>query len=199
MKLYYTKGTCAIAPHVALREAGAAFDLVAVDLREKKLPDGSDFLAINPRGYVPLLERDDGLRISECAAILQYVADQHPGSGLAPAAGTDERIRLQEWLGFVGGELHKGLPQLFLPYIPEEMRPVARSRVTIRMKFLDRALEGQQWLMGDTFTVADAYCGGILNWAKPAKYDLSEHPNVAAYYDRFRARDAVKAAHAAEG
>ncbi len=199
MKLYYAKGTCSFAPHVALREAGAAFDLLAVDLREKKLGDGSDYLAINPRGYVPLLERDDGQRLAECAVIVQYVADQNPESGLAPPAGTDDRYRLQEWLSFVGGELHKGLPPLFLPTIPEAMRPVARARLNLRMKFLDQALEGRKWLMGEDFTVADAYCGAILNWTVPAKYDLSEHPNVAAYYDRFCARDAVKAARAAEG
>ena len=199
MKLYYTKGSCSFAPHVALRETGAAFDLLAVDLREKKLADGGDYLAINPRGYVPLLEREDGQRLAECAAILQYVADRNPDSGLAPPAGTDERYRLQEWLSFVGGELHKGLPPLFLPTIPEAMRPVARARLNLRLNFLNQALEGRQWLMGDGFTVADAYCGGILNWTRPAKYDLSEHPNVAAYYDRFRARDSVKAAHAAEG
>ena len=199
MKLYYTKGSCSFVPHVALREVGADFDLISVDLREKKLADGSDFLAVNPKGYVPMLERDDGKRIAECAAILQYVADQNPASGLAPEAGTDERYELQEWLSFVGGELHKGLPPLFMPYIPEEMRPVARARLTVRMDFLNQALAGKEWLMNDGFTVADAYCGGILNWTERAEYGLSEHPNVEAYYDRFCARDSVKAARDAEG
>lgn len=199
MKLYYTKGTCSFVPHVTLREAGADFDLIAVNLGEKTLPDGSDYAAINPRGYVPLLERDDGQTLAECAAIIQYVADQHPDSGLAPAPGSDDRYRLQEWLSFVGAELHKSLPQLFLPYIPDDMKPVARQRVATRLAFLDQALAGKQWLMGDTFTVADAYCGGMLNWTKPGQVDLGDHPNVAAYYERYCDRDSVKQAHAAEG
>ncbi len=199
MKLYYTKGTCSIAPHVALREAGADFEPIEVDLREKKLADGSDYLAINPKGYVPLLVRDDGRTLSECSVILQYIADKHPASRLAPAPGSDDRYRLQEWLGFVGSELHKGFPNLYLPTIPDEMRPVARARLTVRLNFLDRALEGKPWLMGETYTVADAYCGGILHWTRPANYDLAQHPNVADYFRRFCDREAVKAAHAAEG
>ena len=198
MKLYYTKGSCSFAAHVALREAGAEFELAAVDLREKTLPDGSDYREVNPRGYVPFLERDDGEGLAECAAILQYVADRHPDSGLAPAPGSDGRYRLAEWLSFVGGELHKGLPPLFLPTIPEEMRPVARARLTVRMGFLDQALAGKEWLMGDRYTVADSYCGAILNWTRPAKYDLADHPNVAAYHGRFHDRAAVKEARAAE-
>ena len=198
MKLYYAKGACSIGPHVALREAEADFDLVPVDLRNKALSDGRDYLTINPKGYVPMLERDDGQSLTECAAILQFVADQYPGKALAPAAGTDERYRLQEWLSFVGSELHKGLTQMFLPTIPADMRPVARTRLTARMKYLDQALEGKQWLMGDSYTVADAYCGGVLRWTETAKYDLSDHPNIASYYTRFGERDAVKAAIAAE-
>ena len=198
MKLYYVKGTCSFAPHVGLREAGLDFELASVDLREKTLADGSDYLAINPRGYVPLLERDDGSKLSECAVILQWVGDRAPEAGLIPAAGTDERYRVQEWLSFVGGELHKGLPPIFLPHIPDAMRPIARARVELRLKFLDGALAGREWLTGDTFTVADVYCGAILNWTKPAKYDLGQHPNVADFYERFCARDSVAAAHAAE-
>ncbi len=198
MKLYYAKGTCSFAPHVGLREAGLDFELAAVDLREKTLADGGDYLAVNPRGYVPLLERDDGTRLAECAVILQWIGDRMPESGLAPAAGTEERYQVQEWLSFTGGELHKGLPMLFLPYVPDAMRPVARARLETRLGFLDGALEGREWLMGETFTIADVYCGAILNWSKPAKYDLGQHPNVAAFHERFCARDSVKAAHAAE-
>ena len=198
MKLYYTKGTCSFAPHVGLREAGMDFELAAVNLKEKKLADGSDYLAINPRGYVPLLERDDGQMISECGVILQWIGDQVPASGLVPAAGTDERYRVQEWLSFIGSELHKGLPPLFLPGIPDDMRPIARARLGVRLGFLDESLAGTDWLMGDTFTIDDVYCGAILNWTKPAEYDLGQHPNVAAYYKRFCARDSVKAAHAAQ-
>lgn len=199
MKLYYTRGTCSFAPHVGLREAGLEFDLAAVNLQEKTLADGSDYRTVNPRGYVPLLERDDGRTLSECAVILQWIGDRAPESGLTPAAGTEERYRVQEWLSFVGGELHKGLPPLFLPHIPDAMRPIARARLESRMGFLDGALEGKDWLMGDGFTVADVYCGAILNWTKPAKYDLGQHPNVAGFYERFCARASVGAAHAAEG
>lgn len=199
MKLYYAKGTCSFAPHVGLREAGLEFDLEPVSLQKKTLADGSDYRAVNPRGYVPLLERDDGQTISECAVILQWIGDRVPESGLTPAAGTDARYRVQEWLSFVGSELHKGLPPLFLPYIPDAMRPVARARLELRMGFLDGALEGKDWLTGDRFTVADVYCGAILNWTRPAKYDLGQHPNVAAFHERFCARASVEAAHAAEG
>ena len=199
MKLYYARGSCSFAPHVGLREAGLDFDLASVNLQAKTLADGSDYLAINPRGYVPLLERDDGRTLSECAVILQWIGDQTPDSGLLPAAGTEERYRVQEWLSFVGGELHKGLPPIFLPHIPDAMRPIARARIELRLGFLDQALEGKDWLMGDRFTVADVYCGAILNWTRPAKYDLGRHPNVAAFHERFGARDSVEAARAAEG
>ena len=199
MKLYYAKGTCSFAPHVGLREAGLDFELAPVDLREKTLADGSDYRAVNPRGYVPFLERDDGTTLSECAVILQWAGDRAPDSGLMPAAGSDERYRVQEWLSFVGGELHKGLPPMFLPHIPDAMRPIARARIEQRMGFLDGALKGRDWLMGERFTMADVYCGAILNWTIPAKYDLAQNPNVAGFYERFRARASVKAAHAAEG
>lgn len=198
MKLYYAKGTCSFAPHVGLREAGMDFDLVSVSLQDKKLADGSDYLAVNPRGYVPFLERDNGGNLSECAVILQWIGDQVPDAGLLPAAGTEERYRVQEWLSFVGGELHKGFPPLFLPYIPDEMRPIARARLEVRLGFLDASLEGRDWLMGEEFTVADVYCGAILNWSRPAKFDLGQVPNVAAYYERFCLRDSVREARAAE-
>ena len=198
MKLYYTKGSCSFGPHVALREAGAAFDLVPVNLQEKKLADGSDYKAINPKGYVPFLGLDDGGSVSECNVILQYIADKNPNAGLAPAAGTAERYQLQEWLTFIGSELHKGLPPLFLPNVPDDYRPIARARLTQRLEFFDQALAGTDYLMGDGFSVADAYAVAILNWTKRADYDLSAHPNVKAYYERLCARDSVKAAEAAE-
>ena len=147
---------------------------------------------------MPYIETDDGTGLSECGVILQYLADQHPEKGLIPAAGTSERYKVQDWLSFIGSELHKNLPPIFLPNIPEDYRPVARSRLEIRLNFMNEALEGKQYLMGDDFTVADCYATAILNWAKPAKYDLSAHPNVKAYYERCCARDSVKAANAAE-
>ncbi|NBP72736.1 MAG: glutathione transferase GstA [Alphaproteobacteria bacterium] len=198
MKLYYTKGTCSFGPHMAMRELGIEPELVPVNLMEKKLSDGSDFRAKNPKGYVPFVEADDGTGISECGVILQYLADRHPEKGLIPAAGTSERYVAQDWLSFIGTELHKNLPALFLPYVPDEYRPVARSRLETRLDFLNDALEGKKYLMGDEFSIVDCYATAILNWTKPAKYDLAAHPNVKAYYELCCARDSVKAANAAE-
>tara|TARA_R110000787_G_scaffold62328_5_gene141022 strand:- start:1719 stop:2318 length:600 start_codon:yes stop_codon:yes gene_type:complete len=198
MKLYYTKGTCSFGPHIAMRELGIDVELVPVDLKEKKLGDGTDYKKINPKGYVPFIETDDGKGLSECGTILQYLADRHPKAGLAPANGTAERYELQEWLSFIGSELHKNLPPLFLPTIPDDYRPVARARLAQRLDYMNDALKGKDYLMGDKFSVADAYACAVLNWTRPAKYDLSAHPNVAAYYERLCARDSVKAAQAAE-
>ena len=198
MKLYFTRGACSFGPHLALRELGADFELVPVNLQDRTLADGSDFRAVNPKGYVPYLETDDAGGLSECGVILQYVADRHPDAGLAPPAGSPDRYRLQEWLSFVGTELHKNLPPLFLPTVPDEYRPVARARLTQRLAYLDSALQGQAYLMNDEYSVADSYACAILNWTKPAKYDLSAHPSVAAYYDRLRARDSYRAAREAE-
>ena len=198
MKLYFTRGACSFGPHMAVRELRVDCELAAVNLQEKTLQDGSDFRAINPKGYVPFLQTDDVGGISECSVILQYLADRHPDSGLAPPAETPDRYRLQEWLSFVGLELHKALPPLFLPGIPDEYRSIARARVTHRLGYLDSRLKGRNYLMGDAFSVADAYACAVLNWTKPAKYDLSAHPNVAAYYDRLRGRDSYAAVRAAE-
>lgn len=198
MKLYYTKGTCSFAPHIAMRELGIEPELVAVNLMEKKTADGGDFKAHNPKGYVPYVETDDGTGLSECGVILQYLADQNPEKGLIPAAGTSERYKVQDWLSFIGSELHKNLPPMFLPGIPDDYRDIARARLGVRLNYVNDALEGKQFLMGDTFTVADCNATAILNWTVPAKYDLSAHPNVAAYYERCSNRDSVKAAKAAE-
>lgn len=198
MKLYYSKGACSFGPHIAMRELGLDVELVPVNLKEKKLADGSDFMEINPKGYVPFIETDEGGGLSECSTILQYLADKFPDAGLAPANGTAERYALQEWLSFIGAELHKGLPPLFVPTYPAEFKPFARARLKQRLDFLNGALEGKQYLMGDDFSIADAYACAILNWTRPAEYDLSAHPNVAAYYARLCDRDSVKAAQAAE-
>lgn len=198
MKLYYTKGTCSFGPHIAMRELGIEPELVAVNLQKKELADGADYKAHNPKGYVPYVETDDGVGLSECGVIVQYLADQHPEKGLIPAAGTSERYKLQDWLSFIGSELHKNLPPIFLPGIPDDYRDIARAKLAVRLSYMNDELEGKQYLMGDNFSVADCYAAAILNWTKPAQYDLSAHPNVAAYYERCCARDSVKAAHAAE-
>ena len=198
MKLYYTKGTCSFGPHIAMRELGIEPELVAVNLMEKKLGDGANYKAHNRKGYVPYVEIEDGTGLSECGVIIQYLADQHPEKGLIPAAGTPERYKVMEWLSFIGSELHKNLPPIFLPGIPDDYRDIARNRLGVRLSYMNDALEDKQYLMGADFSAADCYATAILNWTVPAKVDLSAYRNVAAYHERCCARDSVKAAHAAE-
>jgi glutathione S-transferase len=198
MKLYMRPGACSLSSHIALREAGATFELIEVDLQEKKLPGGGDYLAVNPKGQVPVLELDDGTRLTENAVIVQYIADQHPQSDLAPGAGTMERYRLQEWLSFVGSELHQNFPPLFNPRYPAEYKPMARQTLERKFANLDQHLADNQYLMGDRFTVADAYCFAIMNWHKRADLDLSPWPNLKAYVERVAARPKVREALEAE-
>ena len=155
MKLYYTPGACSISPHIALCEAGIAHQIDKVDLRAKKTESGADYLAINPKGYIPALGLDNGELLCEGAAIVQYIADQKPDSGLAPKAGTMQRYRLQEWLTFIGTELHKGFSPLFNPATPADFKPSVIERLLGRMKFVDAQLAGTAYLMGDAFSVAD--------------------------------------------
>ncbi len=198
MKLYMSPGACSLCPHIALREAGAEFELVRVNLQEKKLPDGADYLSVNPKGQVPVLELDDGETLTENAAIVQYVADQYPQSDLAPAVGTIGRYRLQEWLSFIGSELHKNFPPLFIPRYPPEYKPMARQTLERKFANLDQHLADRQYLMGDQFTVADAYCFAIMNWHKRADLDLSPWPNLKSYVERVAARPKVHEALQAE-
>ena len=198
MKLYFSKGTCSFAPHIAMRELGIQPDLIPVNLKEKTLPDGSDFRVKNPRGYVPFVVTDDGTHLSECGVILQYLADKHPESALIPIAGTPERYLAQDWLSFIGSELHKNLPPLYLPAVPDEYRPYARTRLETRLNYLNGALAGKQFLLGDNYSIVDCYATAILNWTKPAKYSLTAHPNVNEYFSRCYSRDSVAAAKKAE-
>ncbi|MDE2367761.1 MAG: glutathione transferase GstA [Burkholderiales bacterium] len=199
MKLYYSPGACSLSPHIVLRESGLPFDLVLASTKTHKLPDGSDYYAINPKGYVPLLELDDGQRLSEGPAIVQYVADQVPAKQLAPAAGTMERYRLMEWLNFISTEVHKGFSPLFNPATPEDAKPMARQRVTDRLSWIDTQLEGRDWLVGSHFTGADAYLFVVSGWAGYVGVDISNLKRLAAYRDRIAARPAVQAAMKAEG
>jgi glutathione S-transferase len=199
MKLYYSPGACSLSPHIVLREAGLAFEPVLASTKTHKLQDGTDYYTINPKGYVPLLELDNGERLSEGPAIVQYVADQVPGKKLAPPNGTFERYRLQEWLNFITSELHKGFGNLFNPAMPEEGKAVARARVTDRLKWVDTQLAGKQYLMGDNFSVADAYLFTISNWAQHVGVDISGLSALAAYRARVAARPAVQEAMKAEG
>ena len=199
MKLYYSPGACSLSPHIVLREAGLAFEPVAAPTKTHQLADGTDYYTINPLGYVPLLELDDGTRLREGPAIVQYVADQVPQKNLAPANGTLPRYRLQEWLTFIGTEIHKTFSPLFNPAMPEEGKQIFRDRLASRFGFIDRELEGKDYLMGEHFTVADAYLYVVTRWAKPMGIDISGWPNLAKHHQRVAARPAVREALDAEG
>ena len=199
MKLYYSPGACSLSPHIALQEAGLAYTPVLVSTKSHKLQDGTDYYTINALGYVPVLELDNGERLREGPAIVQYIADQVPDKQLAPANGTLARYRLQEWLNFIGTELHKGFSPLFNPATPEEYKPVVRERLLQRLQWVDGQLAGKQYLMGDQFTVADGYLFTVTNWTQPTNLDISGLANLAAYRERVGARPAVQAAMKAEG
>ena len=197
--LYYSPGACSLSPHIALQEAGLAYTPVLASTKSHKLQDGTDFYTINALGYVPVLELDNGERLREGPAIVQYIADQVPDKQLAPANGTLARYRLQEWLTFIGTELHKGFSPLFNPATPDDYKPLVRERLLQRLQWVDGQLAGKQYLMGDQFTVADGYLFTVTNWAKPTNLDISDLANLAAYRERVGARPAVQAAMKAEG
>jgi glutathione S-transferase len=199
MKLYYSPGASSLSPHIVLCEAGIPVELVKVDLRAKTLPDGSDYTLINPKGYVPTLELDDGRRLTEGPAIVQYVADHQPASRLAPRPDEFERYRLQEWLNFTASELHKSFSPLFNPGASEDWKNASRTRLESRFDWLSSQLADRQFVMGEQFTVADAYLFTVLSWARHVKIDLSRWPALAGYVERVRARPAVQEAQRAEG
>jgi glutathione S-transferase len=199
MKLYFSPGACSMSPHIALREAGLSFDLVKVDLGTKLTADGTDFMAINAKGYVPVLELDDGSVLTEGPAIVQYIADQAPASKLAPAAGTLERYRLMEWLNYITSEMHKSFSPLFNPKASDELKAMVREALAQRFDYLSTQLQGKSFLMGDTFTVADGYLFTVLGWTKPTHIDLEKWPVLSAYTKQISARPAVRAAMQAEG
>jgi glutathione S-transferase len=198
-KLYYSPGACSLSPHIALREAGLPFDLVLADLKKHQLTDGSDYYSINAKGSVPVLELNDGQRLTEGPAIVQYIADQAPASKLAPAAGSMERYRLMEWLNFITTELHKGFSPLFNPAMPEEAKALSRAKLGERFAWVDQQLVGKSYLMGETFTVADGYLFTVANWGKHVGVDISPQQNLGAFMGRVAARPAVQAALKAEG
>ena len=199
MKLYYSPGACSLSPHIVLREAGLDFTPVLASTKSKKLADGTDFNLINPKSQVPVLEFDSGERLTEGPAIVQYIADQAPKSGLAPAAGTMARYRLMEWLNFITSELHKGFSPLFDPAVPEDAKVVFRAKLGKRFAWVDEQLEGHDYLMGDTFTAADAYLFTVSRWAQYVGVDLSHLKRLAAYRERVAARPKVQEAMKAEG
>jgi glutathione S-transferase len=199
MKLYYSPSACSLSPHIVLHELGMPFDAVLASTKTHKLADGTDYYTINPKGYVPLLELDDGQRLSEGPAILQYLADKKPASGLVAAPGTMERYRQLEWLNFTTSELHKGYSVLFNPAMPEEAKVIYRDRLRGRYQYIEGQLEGKNYLMGNTFTLPDAYLFTVTSWAKYVNVDIADLPRLQAYMTRVAARPAVQAAMKAEG
>lgn len=199
MKLYYSPAACSLAAHIALREAGLPFDLEKVDLRAHKTESGLDYFAINPKGYVPALKLDSGDLITEDAVILQYIADLKPAAQLAPAYGTMERVRVNEWLNFISSELHKVLGALFNPKLPADWKETVIALYERRCKIVAGALETRAYLTGDRFTIADAYLFVVLNWTKFFNLDLGKWPAIAGFMGRVSERPAVQAAMRAEG
>lgn len=200
IKLFFTPGACSLSPHIALREAGLPFELVQVDLTTKKTEHGENFLAINPKGYVPALLTASGELITEGAIIVQYIADQRPEAGLAPENGSPERRRLQEWLHFIATELQKGLGPINNPKANDELRQALKERLFTRFNFLSQSLEGRDYLLGNRFTVADGYAFYVLRGLRrlEGQSAFEQRPVLKAYFERISARPAVKAVLEAE-
>jgi glutathione S-transferase len=199
MKLYYLAGACSLASYIALNEAGLKFEAVAIDRKSRKTADGEELIRLNPKGYVPILRLDNGEILTENVAVLQYIADRNPASKLAPAFGTMERYRLMEWLSFINSEIHKNFGPLFYPTATEDVKKFARDNLTKRLGWLEGALGSKNFLMGDTFTVADAYLFVVLGWSSHAGIDLGQWPNLKRFHERVGARPSVTAALRGEG
>jgi glutathione S-transferase len=199
MKLYYYPGACSLAPHIVAREAGIPLSLEKVDLANRTTETGANFATVNPKGYVPALGLQDGSVLTEASAIVQYLADRQPGTKLAPAHGTMERYRLLEWLGFISTEIHKGFGPLWNPATPDEVKAATKERLATRFAYLDEILAKQPYLMGETFTIADAYLFTVVNWTNFHNVDISSFPNLKAFQARIAARPSVQQALEAEG
>lgn len=199
MKLYFSPGACSLSPHIVLQELGMQYDTEKVNLADKKTASGGDYRQINAKGYVPALQLDNGDVLTEGPAIVQYLADQMPEKQLAPKAGTMERYHLMEWLNFISTEIHKTFSPLFKPATPDETKKTALDTLATRLDWLDKQLQGRDYLTGAQFTVADAYLFTVLNWSGHVKLDLARWPTVQAFFERVGARPAVKAAMVAEG
>lgn len=199
MKLYYAAGACSLSPHIVALEAGIAVELEKVDTKAKRTASGEDYWQINPKGYVPALQLDNGELLTEGTAIVQYLADLKPESGLAPANGTTARYRLQETLGYINSELHKSYTPLFKPDTPDAVRDERKDYLRKRYALLDQHLSKHDWLIGEQFTVADAYLFTVTNWAQHVGLDLSDFPAIVAFQQRVASRPQVQSALKAEG
>jgi glutathione S-transferase len=199
MKLYYLKGACSLASYISLCELGVKFETAAIDRTTKKTADGEDFNQVNSKGYAPALRLDDGQVLTENVAVLQYIADLKPEAKLAPPAGTLERSRLVEWLAFLNSEVHKNVSPLFGPTTHEEVKSFARANLTRRLDWLESNLGSRSYLMGEQFTVADAYLFVILGWFGHLNIDLGKWPKLQALHQRVGARPATERAMREEG
>ena len=199
MKLFLKPGACSLSPHIVLEELGLPYQTETVDLKTKQTASGQDFLAINPKGYVPALQLDGGELLTEGPAIVQYLADLAPEKKLAPANGSLQRYQLQSWLTFIGTELHKSCSPFFNPAAPQAMKDMACANLERRLAYVAQQLEGRDYLLGGDFSVADAYLFTVLGWVKYLPVDLSAWPLLQAYQARVAARPAVQAALKAEG
>jgi glutathione S-transferase len=199
MKLYYAPGACSLAPHIVAYETGTKLTLEKVDTQTKAMASGGDFRDINPKGYVPALELDDGSVLTEGPVVSQYLADLHPGSGLVPPAGGMERYRLLEWLGYINSEIHKNYSPLFNPATSEETRREKIDYLRKRYGLIEQRLATNSFLLGEHYGIADIYLFVVTNWARAVRLDLSDFPNLLAFQKRVVARPAVQAALKAEG
>lgn len=199
MKLYFSPGACSLAAHIALIEGGLPFEAVKVEGRGQKSAGGEDYAKVTAKGYVPALRLDDGAVLTEGTAILPYIGDRKPDSGLAPAAGTMARYRLHEWLGYINSEVHKNFSPFFAPGATDEQKAVAKANLGRRFAFVQTELGDQPFLLGDTFTVADAYLFTVLGWCAYVGIDLGQWPGLKSYHGRIAGRPAVQAALRAEG
>jgi glutathione S-transferase len=199
MKLYYAPGACSLSPHIALIEAGMPYDLVKVNTKTKQFDGGGDFLAVNAKGYVPVLELDDGQRLTEGPAIVQYLADRKPESGLAPKPGTLERVRVQEWLNFTTSEIHKTFSPLFGADTPEDYKEIARKKLRGRFDWLSKEIKDREFLVGNHYTVADGYLFTVLGWTDHVGLKLADWPVLKAWHGRIAQRPAVQKALKEEG
>ncbi len=199
MKLYYSPGACSLAPHIVLNELGQNYDLEKVDLGAKKTETGADFMDVNAKGYVPTLDLGTGEVLTEVSTILQYLADKAKNTDLLPAFGSMARYRAMEQLNFIASELHKGIGGLFNAAMPEDGKKAMKDRLTRRFVWLDAQLAKKPYLLGDSYSVADAYAFTVLGWTRHVGIDLSAYPHIVAYLDRVGQRPAVQAALKKEG
>ncbi|MPR09330.1 glutathione transferase GstA [Microvirga tunisiensis] len=199
MKLYYSPGACSLAPHIVAREAGLSLDLERVDLASRTTASDRSFLEVNPKGYVPALQVQDGTVMTEVSALIQYLADQAPQAGLIPAAGTPERYKVLEWIGFIATEIHKGFGPLWNPTTPDAVKQATKERLFQRFAYVDQQLDGRSYLTGERFTVADAYLFVVVNWTNFHGLSLGNYPNLTAFMARVAARPKVQESLQAEG